>query len=115
MRQTLQLRRQLSPLESLELSSPTKPNLDSLKSDESEKKVKGFDFLKQYYESLKDQKRMAITVKPRTPQEYTRQTRLAPQPLIQSPVRGLFNEIEIEKEVLKSKLERQQAWQEFQS
>ena len=71
--------------------------------------------MKQYYESLKEQKRKSITVKPRTPQEYTRQTRLVTQPLIQSPVRGLFNEIEIEKENLKSKLERQQAWQEFQA
>ncbi len=71
--------------------------------------------MKQYYESLKEQKRKSITVKPRTPQEYTRQTRLVVQPLIQSPVRGLFNEIEIEKENLKSKLERQQAWQDFQS
>lgn len=37
------------------------------------------------------------------------------QPLIKSPVRGLFNQIEIEKEILKTKLEKEQAWEEFKT
>ena len=48
MRQTLHLRRQLSPLESMDLQSPSKPQIDGPKTNENEKKALGIDFLKHY-------------------------------------------------------------------